>query len=140
MKKNRMFIFGIILLAASLLLSACGGSAASGGNTTQLNVKMSEFAFDPTTFTVPAGAKVNLTLTNTGSVTHSFVIMKQGTKASTPFSASDQSNIYWSTNVDAGKTANVSFTAPSQPGNYEVVCDIAGHLEAGMQATLTVTQ
>ncbi|HSB91209.1 MAG TPA: hypothetical protein VLD63_14425 [Anaerolineales bacterium] len=40
--------------------------------------------------------------------------------------------------VDAGASATVVFTAPSVPGEYEVVCGGAGHIEAGMVGHLVV--
>lgn len=40
--------------------------------------------------------------------------------------------------VDAGASATVVFTAPSVPGEYEVVCGVAGHIEAGMVGHLVV--
>jgi uncharacterized cupredoxin-like copper-binding protein len=39
--------------------------------------------------------------------------------------------------VDAGKTVTFKFTAPAA-GEYQVVCDVAGHLEAGMQGKVIV--
>lgn len=40
--------------------------------------------------------------------------------------------------ADAGQTTSAAFTM-AQPGNYEVYCSVPGHREAGMTATLTVT-
>ncbi len=37
-----------------------------------------------------------------------------------------------------GATKTETFTAPSEPGTYTIVCGISGHLENGMEATLTV--
>jgi uncharacterized cupredoxin-like copper-binding protein len=134
MSKHRIAIFLSIMAIMMVLLSACGSKSS------KLNVEMSDFKFIPDTFTVPAGANVSLTLKNSGALEHSFVIMKSGTTASVPFSQADQANIYFQVKVEAGQSTTTSFTAPSAPGNYEVVCNIAGHLEQGMKATLTVTQ
>ncbi len=141
MKKNKLFAISMFALAAVLILAACGGSGGgsnSGGGSTSITVSMKEFAFDPANVTVPASANVNLTLTNNGSVQHTWVVMKQGSKVSGSFTDADKANIFFSQAVDPGKTVTTTFTAPSQPGDYQIVCDISGHFEAGMQGTLTV--
>jgi len=40
--------------------------------------------------------------------------------------------------IDDGASATVVFAAPTKPGEYEVVCGVAGHMEAGMTAKLIV--
>lgn len=137
MKRN-IFAIIVLTLVGMLVLSACGGGGGSSGGATNVTVTMTEFKFDPPTVTVSAGAKVNLTLTNNGTTQHSWVVMKQGTKVSGTFTDADKANIYFSQVVDAGKTVNTTFTAPSTAGDYQIVCDLPGHLEAGMQGTLTV--
>jgi uncharacterized cupredoxin-like copper-binding protein len=134
MFKKQSILLISILAVTMFILSACGSKG------TKLNVEMTDFKFIPDTFTVPAGATVSLALKNSGALEHSFVIMKAGTQASVPFSQQDQANIYFQVKVEAGQNTTTSFTAPSTPGTYEVVCDIPGHLEQGMKATLTVTQ
>jgi len=64
--------------------------------------------------------------------------MKFGTKVGKDFGHADEANIYWEMEVDAGGSATATFTAPSEPGEYQVVCGIAGHYMAGMVATLVV--
>jgi uncharacterized cupredoxin-like copper-binding protein len=63
-----------------------------------------------------------------------------GSTAVSPFDDSQKANIFWTVSVDPGKTLNTSFTAPDQPGDYQIICDLPGHLEGGMTAKLTVTQ
>jgi uncharacterized cupredoxin-like copper-binding protein len=99
---------------------------------------MNEFAYTPNTWTVPAGQKITVTLTNKGTVEHDWVLMKE--PVTPPFSSANQPNVIFSAKVAAGATDVVSFTAPSSAGEYEVVCDVSGHLEAGMSGKLTVVQ
>lgn len=125
------------VLSLCILLAACGG----GGNkaSTSINVTMTDFQFTPNTFTVPAGQQINFTATNNGGVQHSFVIMKQGTQVNGSFSDKDQANVYWEqTAIPVGQTIQATFTAPSDPGEYQVVCAVPGHIEAGMVAKLNV--
>lgn len=122
-----------LIVGLVLTLTACGG----GGTT--INVTLTDYAYNPTTFTVPAGATVKLNANNQGSVEHEFAIMKLGTSVTPPFGDKDEGNIYWELDeIQAGTTKSDTFTAPSEPGDYEVVCGLAGHIENGMVATLTV--
>ena len=41
--------------------------------------------------------------------------------------------------LQSGDNVAISFT-PEQPGTYEFYCNVAGHLEAGMKGTITVTE
>jgi uncharacterized cupredoxin-like copper-binding protein len=69
---------------------------------------------------------------------HEWVLMNKGTQASAPFDESDEANIYWEQELDAGQSGTYTFTVPQEPGEYQVVCGTAGHLEAGMLGVLTV--
>jgi uncharacterized cupredoxin-like copper-binding protein len=130
-KRNFILVSALVILAA-MVLTACGPGSAT------LDVEMKDFAFEPNAWEVPAGAKVTLNLTNTGTQDHEYVIMILGKNATTPFDADDEPNVYWEHEVMPGESAKVEFTAPSEPGVYEIVCGTAGHLEQGMQGTLTV--
>ena len=37
-----------------------------------------------------------------------------------------------------GERTSDTFLAPSQPGTYQVICKVPGHLEAGMEGELIV--
>jgi plastocyanin len=133
---NRTTKKGIALggaLALGLALAACGPKTAS------ISAVMTDFHYEPQTWTVPAGAEVTLTLTNNGSVEHEWLLLGAGITITPPFDeAAVSDNILVDQDVDAGATATVVFTAPATPGEYEVVCGIAGHIEAGMTGTLIV--
>jgi len=100
---------------------------------------MTDYAFSPNQFTVPAGAQVTVVAKNSGTVEHEFVIMKKGYAVTTPFGDKDEANIYWELEeIESGQTKSGIFTAPTEPGDYQVVCALPGHIENGMVATLTV--
>jgi uncharacterized cupredoxin-like copper-binding protein len=123
----------IVVLSLSLALSACGPK------TTTLNVVIDGMSYTPNTFTVPAGVPVTLVVRNNDSTEHEFAIMKKGTSVTPPFGDKDEGNIYWELDeIGAGETKTGVFTAPSEPGEYEVVCGLAGHIEKGMVGTLIV--
>src|SRR5215208_990042 len=130
--RNVLFI---VTLAFSLVLTSCGGAAKPS---TEINVTMTDFQFSPTQFTVPAGKEISLSSANTGAVVHNFVIMNQGTTVGTEFDSTDTANVYWEVEIQPGGSVETSFTAPSEPGDYEVVCKTPGHVQAGMIAKMTV--
>jgi len=131
MKKSAVLL--IVVLSLSFVLSACGPK------TTTINVVVNDFSYTPNTFTVPAGQPVTLVVKNDGSTEHEFAIMKKGTSVTPPFGDKDEGNIYWELDeIAPGSTKTGTFTAPTEPGEYEIVCGLAGHIEKGMVATLIV--
>jgi uncharacterized cupredoxin-like copper-binding protein len=126
----------VSLVTLVLILTGCGGASSPS---TKIDVTMTDFAFTPNTFTVPAGAQISFSATNSGAVAHSFVIMNLGHNASGHVTDADKANVYWEQpEVVPGASVQASFTAPSEPGTYQVVCANAGHFEAGMVAKLVV--
>ena len=132
--KKLMFV--CLLIAFSMVAAACGGGSAA----VTLDVEMKEFVFEPDTLSVPAGAEVTLNLTNSGALDHNFIVMKQGVEVSEVWSEAEAGNIFFKqTQTTAGSSATATFTAPSEAGEYQILCSVPGHLEQGMVATLTVT-
>jgi uncharacterized cupredoxin-like copper-binding protein len=128
-------IFTGIALALALTLSL----AACGSNKTTLNVIATDTGYDSKTYTVPAGAEVKLNLTNNGATQHEFAILKKGEHVTPPFGEKDENKILWELDgVDSGTTKSGTFTAPTEPGEYDVICGLPGHIELGMTATLIV--
>ena len=129
---KKFLVVAMILLALSL--TACGSS-----NKVTLNVTATDTGYDSKTYTVPAGAEVTLNMTNTGAIEHEFAILKLGEHVTPPFGEKDESKILWELDgVAAGTTKSDTFTAPTEPGEYDVICGIPGHIELGMVATLIV--
>jgi len=128
----------ILMIAAvlfSLLLTSCGGA---GGASKSINITMTDFQFQPNQFTVPAGQEITFTSANNGAVVHNFVIIKLGTSAGPMFDEEDVPNVYWEVELLPGADISTSFTAPTEPGDYEVVCRTEGHIASGMTGKLTV--
>lgn len=118
----------IAVPAVSALLAACGGGGGgggtSGGGGGKLTIEMGEYYYKPATITVSPGASVTVTLKNAGALPHNFYC--------------DQINPTESSLVDAGKSADFTFTAPSQAGTYDFWCSVPGHKELGMVGKLEV--
>lgn len=129
---RRLALLVIVAIGVSAVLTACSSGPS-------ISVTLTDWAYSPTSFTVPAGAQVTLNARNNGSTEHEFAIMKLGTSVTPPFGDKDEGNIYWELDeIGAGTTKSATFTAPSVPGTYEVVCGLPGHIEKGMTATLIV--
>lgn len=130
-----MFRKMITLLALSgglLLLAACGGGPE------KISVTTTDFKFEPTSWEVSAGKKVELTIINNGTLEHEWVIIKKGMQVTMPFDDDDEEKVFWEMEAQPGETKTETFTAPSEPGTYTIVCGTPGHLEQGMEGTLTV--
>lgn len=144
----------IILLLSLLLtfaLAACGGgddggSSTSAPQTFTLDWEFTnEFSFDPSSVGVPAGSTVTVNLDNSGaSVAHSWILVEAGAVAdsATPeeieaAAINDRAN---SGEVAAGESKSFTFKAPEEPGKYEFVCSVAGHLVGGMRGDFTVSE
>jgi uncharacterized cupredoxin-like copper-binding protein len=128
----RRILVGVVFVLA-LTLTACGS------NKTTLNVTATDEGYDSSTYTVPAGKEVTLNMTNKGVLEHEFAILKLGEHVTPPFGEKDEDKILWELDgVEAGTTKSATFTAPTEPGEYDVICGIPGHIEKGMIATLIV--
>ena len=127
--KQISFIFLLVLL-----LAGC----QSSGPSTEIEVEMTDFAFTPNHFTVPTGEDITVNIAHHGIVVHEFIIMNPGTTAGDKFDEEDLPNVYTIVEVPPGHSQTFTFVAPSEPGEYQIVCGIAGHLESGMTATLSV--
>ncbi len=125
----------VTLVTSALFLSACGGKqpaqspaqspaaqqpAPPAAEGQKVRVEMSEFKYAMGTTEVPAG-KVMFDLVNAGSVEHSFIV--EGTDVK-------------SEQIRPGQT--VTLQTELKPGTYTIVCDVAGHKEAGMTTQLVV--
>ncbi len=132
MKRCYWMFTGILL--TSLALAACGGS----GPSTEINVSMTDFQFNPNTFRVPAGQEITVNASDNGAVVHDLVIMKFGTTVGDKYNEEDTPNIFWKIELQPGESTTSSFTAPTQPGEYQIVCGTKGHFEAGMIGKLIV--
>ena len=88
-QKMRKFLV-VALFVCALMLTACGGS-----NKVTLNVTSTDAGYDSKTYTVPAGAKVTLNMTNNGATEHEFAILKKDQHVTPPFGEKDEDKIYW---------------------------------------------
>jgi uncharacterized cupredoxin-like copper-binding protein len=108
---------------------------------------MKEFSFTPARSTVKVGQTVEVDLKNAGVIAHDFTIEKiklQGEAVAhgdehpmSQMGGMDPDTLPVHVAAEQGHTANVTFT-PSEPGEYEFYCTVAGHKVSGMVGKLVV--
>ena len=132
MLKKKIFLFIWVLV----FLSAC----RSSGPSTRLSVELNDFSITPTQLSVPAGTEIQIKVANKGTVEHNFYIMRYGVDVGDMFDEEDIANAHWDVDFQPDDIMNLTFTAPDQPGVYQIVCGMPGHLQAGMVGTLEVVK
>ena len=122
MQRIRRIFFLVIISVASLLLIACSNTEEPEPEPTVVQVKLTEFAIEPSDITVPQGI-VTLEIENAGFVEHNIIVkeLDQGVDFVYP-------------------EQTYSFSADLAPGTYTLVCTVEGHEAAGMVGTLTVAE
>lgn len=133
----------VLILILLSLLTACASQPAQPDS--ELTVEMTDFAYSPSSITVPAGQPVTLTLNNAGNIEHDFVIktinvtteviQDNGSNAHHAHGAEQNYDLHVS--ARAGETSIVQLTI-AQPGTYKIFCSVEGHEEAGMIGELIV--
>jgi uncharacterized cupredoxin-like copper-binding protein len=126
-------------LILSILLTACGAASPANNASTTLNVDMSEFMFTPSTYTIPAGKEITVKLKNSGAVDHDFIILKKDVEINGSFDHEKHANdMILHAVLKPGESGTFTFSAPTEPGEYQIICGILGHFQAGMIGSLTV--
>ena len=109
---------------------------------TTVRVDLTEMAFTPKNLTFEAGKPYKLEVRNSGEVKHEFAADSFFRSIALRKVEDGQAEIKLpflsEVEVFAGKQADLYFV-PLIPGTYEMLCEITGHREAGMEGTITVT-
>ncbi len=154
MFKN-LFVFALFFSA--LVVAGCGGgdqaeapapaqeeAAAETASDTIVIEANNQLQFSVKEFTVAAGEEVTITLHNVGTLPkdtfgHNFVILTAGTdleafateamgNSANEYMPTDLSNVLAHTVLlGPDEKDTISFTAPTQPGQYEFLCTFPGH-------------
>lgn len=165
---TRYAVISVLLLALVTLAACGGGGAATnaddsgpgGGSgstaepvTLELGSDGEQLAFNKTELTVSAGQEVTLTFNNnSASQQHNWVLADGGDDvaeqidragqqagADAGYIPDDTSNIIAHTKLlKGGESVQITFTAPSEPGEYTYLCTFPGHFQAGMKGNLIV--
>jgi FtsP/CotA-like multicopper oxidase with cupredoxin domain len=121
------FILAALFGLLALLLAACQATpeqppASTSRGADEIRVIAREWTLEPARLALPAGRPVTLVLENRGQVEHDLTIPALNLKLV----------------ARPGQSARATVTA-EQPGDYDLLCSIPGHKEAGMTGSVTVT-
>jgi uncharacterized cupredoxin-like copper-binding protein len=124
--KHLMFV--LLALAGALILAACGGGSATTAapQARLVSVVAADFSFTPASYNATAGEQLTFNVKNEGTLEHNFVILDP--------SGGELARL---DGIGVGLTKALNFS-PTAAGAYTIVCDIAGHREAGLEAAFRV--
>lgn len=140
----------LLLALLAVVVVACSTNEPAAPDITPVEITLiaTDIVYDQTALEGQAGRPIRLTLVNEGALEHDFSIMEiphSGEVMAEEMEQEmehDMSEMALEPEVHivtpSGGSATVEFT-PSTPGTYEYYCTVAGHKEAGMAGTLTVT-
>lgn len=147
MSKLRFTILPILVFALMFVAACGGGEEEAAPQAIELDVVQNDIyygdsdtnASSPPTWTIPANNRFSVNMTNNGALEHNFAIVKAGETVPDVFNADTDGDIILQESglTAPGSTAPYSF-AGLAPGEYTVICTVAGHYP-GMQGRIVVT-
>lgn len=129
----RQTLISVLLFLVIFMHTAC---VKTSGNS--VRVVAQDFEFVPHAWTIGVNQKISLSFVNEGVQEHEWVVLKDGTEVTLPFNEDDEEKVFWEIETGPGETQVETFTAPSKPGTYTIVCGKPRHIERGMKALLIV--
>jgi uncharacterized cupredoxin-like copper-binding protein len=155
---TRRFLGGLSLMAA-LALTACGGgggtaaspSPAAGGNgggaqTIEVSADPSgQLQFAERTLQAPAGQEFSVHFRNPAPVEHNWVLVEPGQEDAVANAALAQAGnaigldgVISATEVHQQNEEETVTVPALEAGEYQYICTVPGHYQAGMRGTLTI--
>lgn len=93
---------------------------------------------NPPEWTVAPGSEVTVNMQNMGALEHDFAVVQLGAELPVPFLEENRDLLLFeSEKLPGGQDGTATFTAPTEPGIYTVICTVAGHYPV-MQGRLVV--
>ncbi|MEK6222853.1 MAG: cupredoxin domain-containing protein [Chloroflexota bacterium] len=109
----------IALFTLIIILTACGPAEPEP---ISISLKALDIAWETPDLTAAAGQTITLEVINTGVLDHTFTIEE----------------LALDLEVSPDESIEITFMV-SELGTYDFICTTAGHAEAGMVGTLTIT-
>lgn len=145
-------VWFVAVCLMTVLMAACGSSSESSSTTdlptAEFTIVATDIAYDTDQLEVAAGQPIAITFKNDGFLEHDFSIMEiehsgevmshdeGGMDGHDMGHMSDIPDVHVAAAMNGG-SSSLEFT-PSEPGEYEFFCTVAGHKEAGMVGKLIV--
>ena len=137
--QRRTFVAAMAVVALSL--SACTGA---GKPPSTINADLTEFKVVLSSAQAAAGT-VTFTITNRGTVTHEFVVLKTDLATEKLQTTGDGEVDEESAELagideieDIAAGARASLKVDLEPGRYVLICNLAGHYGGGMRTAFEV--
>jgi azurin len=152
-------LIALLMAATALLLPLAGNAADAKGAPRVIKIRAgvdNAMKYDVSTITVAPGEAVKITLTNHMTLPkevmgHNWVLLAAGTDAAAfaAAAAPEPANGYIPAKMKdkvlavigvlgPNETGEVTFTAPTKPGNYPFICSFPGHFLTGMKGVVVV--
>ncbi|MCI0745971.1 MAG: cupredoxin domain-containing protein [Verrucomicrobia subdivision 3 bacterium] len=125
---NRSMAFGVAAIVLLPVVPAQAEESSSRGlvnetKPSEIRIVSTEFKYAPSKVRIAVGRTATLVLDNSGAETeHGLYVPAFGFRLQ----------------AKAGEIARNTFIF-DKPGQYDFICDLPGHREAGMKGTLTIT-
>ncbi len=129
-------MLAVSALVMTPLLAACGDDGPNATPSDAIEVTAKDFEFGPAEWNVIAG-QFTLTFHNEGNVEHEWAILHAGVEITSEDKFNDEIVMAELEKQPAGTTTTETFNI-TEPGEYQVICALEGHLNAGMIGTLIV--
>jgi uncharacterized cupredoxin-like copper-binding protein len=132
-----------VLLAAGIACVAGAGAvalaAAPASSATSVTISISRSHYEPSSFTVPAGVPITITLRNLDPIDHEWIVGDDALHArhrtgTEPVHDTRPTEV----TIPAGST-RVTVVTFSTPGSLRYICHLPGHEAYGMTGTVTIT-
>ncbi len=102
-----------------------------------INVTLTNWEFSPVSSAVTSGEPIVINLENRSSQPHTWALLTAGTQWTTWEDFDLEQILATTQGIPADGTDTLEFIAP-EPGTYQVVCTVRGHIQRGMVAELVV--
>ena len=148
--KLKFFAVIALVLSAAFFFTSCGGGGeeeSSGPEAVTIEVTQNDNYFgttpdnadNPPKWEVNAGGQVAVQLQNNGTTEHNWAVIKMDATMPDTFDSEANGDLILKETglIPAGDSFRESFVAPTEPGEYLVICTVAGHYPS-MQGRLVV--
>ena len=127
-------VTGLCLVAVACSDGSDGSTPTTAAPATTAEVVLDEYRFAPTV--LAAGDAEIVRATNLGGLEHSWSVLAEPIESEFELA---EATVLGEARVQVGQSADVDISG-LEPGRYQVVCVIPGHISAGMVGELVIDE